>query len=246
MTGWAVLGLESAGVNPLDGALRLQRRPIDYLRSTVGEITTTGDIERTILVLEAAGLNSRAFAGKDLVQRLQRRRGGDGSWGRQVNPTAFGVMALDAASVTAANRRSAAWLAAQPERRRRLGLLPGRPERVRQHRGRPAGAGGGGRQPGRDQQGRRLPAPDAARRRRLRARRWRRPQLPVDRLGRPGPGRRRSPRRARCAAGAARRSTTWPRSRPATATTATRAPPTRPRSGSPARASRRRACRRSR
>ena len=111
MTGWAVLGLESAGVNPLE--VRSQNRnPIDYLRSTVGEITTTGDIERTILVLEAAGLNSRAFAGEDLVARLQRRRGADGSWGQQVNPTAFGVMALDAASVSAANRRSAAWLAA--------------------------------------------------------------------------------------------------------------------------------------
>ncbi len=110
MTGWAVLGLESAGVNPLS-VRSGSKTPIDYLRATVGEITTTGDIERTILALEAAGQNSRAFAGKDLVARLQQRRGVDGSWGQQVNPTAFGVMALDAASVTSANRRSAAWLA---------------------------------------------------------------------------------------------------------------------------------------
>ena len=111
MTGWAVLGLESAGVDPLSVRAG-SKNPIEYLRATVGEITTTGDIERTILVLEAAGLNARAFGGKDLVARLQQRRGGDGSWGQQVNPTAFGVMALDAASVSAANRRSAAWLAA--------------------------------------------------------------------------------------------------------------------------------------
>jgi energy-coupling factor transport system substrate-specific component len=111
MTGWAVLGLESAGVNPHE-VRSGGKTPIGYLRSTVAEITTTGDIERTILVLEAAGVDSRAFGGKDLVTRLQSRRGGDGSWGRQVNPTAFGVMALEAASVTAANKRSAAWLAA--------------------------------------------------------------------------------------------------------------------------------------
>jgi len=109
MTGWAVLGLESAGVNPLEVRFG-SKTPIDYLRSTVGEISTTGDIERTILAIEAAGLDSRRFAGSDLVSKLNRRRGGDGSWGQQVNPTAFGVLALDAASAGSADNRSAAWL----------------------------------------------------------------------------------------------------------------------------------------
>ena len=109
MTGWAVLGLEAAGANPLD-LRRGANTPISYLRETVSEITTTGDIERTILVLSAAGLDPRRFRGRDLVARLLARRGRDGSWGRQVNPTAFGVLALDAAGRTAGNRRSAAWL----------------------------------------------------------------------------------------------------------------------------------------
>ncbi len=109
MTGWAVLGLEAAGVNPLDvdhgGAT-----PISYLAANVGEISTTGDIERTILVLRGAGLDPRRFRGHDLVSRLLARRGRDGSWGGQVNQTAFGILALKAAGVTRGNGRSAAWL----------------------------------------------------------------------------------------------------------------------------------------
>jgi energy-coupling factor transport system substrate-specific component len=109
MTGWAVLGLEAAGINPLD-LDRGDATPISYLAGTVGEITTTGDIERTILVLRGAGLDPRRFHGHDLVRRLLARRGRDGSWGGQVNPTAFGIFALRAAGVSAGNPRSASWL----------------------------------------------------------------------------------------------------------------------------------------
>lgn len=109
MTGWAVLGLEAAGVNPLD-LDHGDATPITYLAGTLGEISTTGDIERTILLLRGAGLNPRRFQGNDLVSRLVARRGGDGSWGQQVNPTAFGILALKAAGATSGNSRSAAWL----------------------------------------------------------------------------------------------------------------------------------------
>jgi energy-coupling factor transport system substrate-specific component len=109
MTGWAVLGLEAAGINPLD-LDRGDATPISYLAGTAGEISTTGDIERTILVLRGAGLDPRRFHGHDLVRRLLARRGRDGSWGGQVNPTAFGIFALRAAGMSAANARSAAWL----------------------------------------------------------------------------------------------------------------------------------------
>jgi energy-coupling factor transport system substrate-specific component len=109
MTGWAVLGLEAAGVNPLD-LDHGDATPISYLAGTVGQITTTGDIERTILLLHGAGLNPRHFQGRDLVSRLLARRGGDGSWGGQVNPTAFGILALKAAGASAGNSRSAGWL----------------------------------------------------------------------------------------------------------------------------------------
>jgi len=109
MTGWAVLGLEAAGVNPLD-LDHGDATPISYLAGNIGEITTTGDIERTILVLRGAGLDPRSFQGRDLVARLLARRGGDGAWGEQVNQTAFGILALRAAGAPGGNSRSAAWL----------------------------------------------------------------------------------------------------------------------------------------
>jgi energy-coupling factor transport system substrate-specific component len=108
MTGWAALGLEAAGINPLD-LDRGDATPISYLAGTVDEIRTTGDLERTILVLRGADLDPRRFQGHDLVARLLARRGADGSWGGQVNLTAFGVFALRAAGVNGLGR-SAAWL----------------------------------------------------------------------------------------------------------------------------------------
>jgi energy-coupling factor transport system substrate-specific component len=109
MTGWAVLGLESAGINPLD-LDHGDATPVSYLAGNVGEITTTGDIERTILVVRGAGLDPRRFQGHNLVRRLLARRGKDGSWGGQVNQTAFGILALRAAGATNGMGRSARWL----------------------------------------------------------------------------------------------------------------------------------------
>ena len=108
MTGWATLGLEAAGVDPR-GLSRGGKTPLSYLRSTAGELEGAADLERTILVVKAAGLEPRRFAGRNLVRRLLKQRGSDGSWGRQVNPTAFGVLALAAAGSGAADR-SASWL----------------------------------------------------------------------------------------------------------------------------------------
>jgi hypothetical protein len=109
MTGWAALGLEAAGVNPLD-LEQGDATPITYLAGNLGEISTTGDLERTILVLRGAGLNPRSFRGHDLVSRLLARRNKEGSWEGQVNQTAFGISALRAAGATRGNARSAAWL----------------------------------------------------------------------------------------------------------------------------------------
>src|SRR4051794_18094546 len=124
MTGWAVLGLEAAGVNPLD-LHDGDATPISYLAGTVGEIRTTGDLERTILVLRGAGIDPRHFHGHDLVRRLLARRGGDGSWGGQVNPTAFGILALRAASVAGGNSRAAGWLRSTQNDDGGWGFAPG-------------------------------------------------------------------------------------------------------------------------
>jgi energy-coupling factor transport system substrate-specific component len=110
ITGWATLGLEAAGRNPLE-LRRGGRSPIGYLRSEAGDLRSTGDLERTILALEGAGVDPRAFGGRDLVAELRRRRSRGGSFEGQVNLTAFGILALRAAGASAsALARSATWM----------------------------------------------------------------------------------------------------------------------------------------
>jgi Prenyltransferase and squalene oxidase repeat len=110
MTGWAMLGLEAAGRNPLD-VRNGRRTPIAFLRSRIGRLRSTGDLERTILALAAAGRNPRRFAGRDLVAQLRSKRSGDSSFQGQVNLTAFGVLALRASGGSGSEiAGSAAWL----------------------------------------------------------------------------------------------------------------------------------------
>jgi prenyltransferase/squalene oxidase-like repeat protein len=109
MTGWAMLGLESTGINPLDVGRR-GHTPVDYLRRNLGEVRTAGDLARTILALRGAGIDPRHFAGHDLAARLAGRRRTDGSYEEWPNSTAFGVMALRASGMRARLARSLAWL----------------------------------------------------------------------------------------------------------------------------------------
>ena len=122
MTTWAALGLEAAGINPLDLA-RNGRTPIDYLRSS--RISSATDLERTILVLESAGLDARSFEGRDLVAQLRSKRSGDGSWEGQVNITAFGILALRAAGQSDV-AASADWLREAQNSNGGWGFAPGR------------------------------------------------------------------------------------------------------------------------
>lgn len=81
-----------------------------YLR-TAGSVEDTGELERTMLALRAAGASVRRFRGRDLVAALIARRRRDGSWRRNVAFTAFGILALRAAGEPpAAVRDSARWL----------------------------------------------------------------------------------------------------------------------------------------
>jgi len=110
ITGWVMLGLEGAGRNPLDVRSH-GRSPVDYLRAQIDRIGSPGDLERTILALEAAGLDSRSFAGADLVAELRAQRRRDGSVRGQVNLTAFYVLAMRSAGVeTGKLRRPLGWL----------------------------------------------------------------------------------------------------------------------------------------
>ncbi len=125
MTGWAALGLEGAGRNPLDLGLR-GRTPIDYLRGHVDGLQSTGDLERTILALEGAGVNPASFGGENLTSELMSRRGKDGAFQDQVNLTAFGIMALRGAGAPRSKiAPSASWLARAQGRDGGWGFQPG-------------------------------------------------------------------------------------------------------------------------
>jgi hypothetical protein len=94
LTGWSGLGLAAAGRNPRDVRRPGGRSITAYLRRNAHSLADIGEIERTVLLLEAAGLSPRSFAGRDLVAQIRRRRQGDGSIEGFVSYTAFGVLAV--------------------------------------------------------------------------------------------------------------------------------------------------------
>lgn len=109
MTAWAMLGLAAAGRNPLDTASR-GHTPVDFLRGAVDELKSPGDLARTILALESAGVDPRRFGGVNLVSRLLAKRRDNGSYEDWPNSTAFAVIALRAAGATGGLEKSLSWL----------------------------------------------------------------------------------------------------------------------------------------
>ena len=95
-TGWAALGLSAAKRNPRDVRRRRGRAISRYLTRRARAVREIGEIERTVLVLRAAGLSPRTFAGRDLLEAIRKRRRADGSISGFVSYTAFGVMAMRA------------------------------------------------------------------------------------------------------------------------------------------------------
>ncbi len=112
-SGWAALGLASAGYDPAR-IWRRSRTVIDYLRSGAGLASDVGSIERTILVLGAAGLPARSFDGRDLVATLEHAVRRNGSVSDQTNLTSFAVLALRAAGLAPA-ARTLSWLVRQQD-----------------------------------------------------------------------------------------------------------------------------------
>jgi energy-coupling factor transport system substrate-specific component len=95
-SGWAALGLASAGVDPAQVS-RGGHSLLGYIAAGARDAVDPGSIERTILVAAAAAANPRDFGGRNLLAALQRMFSADGSVSDQVNLTAFGVLALRAA-----------------------------------------------------------------------------------------------------------------------------------------------------
>jgi energy-coupling factor transport system substrate-specific component len=112
--GWGALGLAAAGRNPAQVA-KDGHTLIGYLERSVGSRMDTGSLERTILAAAAAGSDLHGFGGQDLVALLDGRRRGDGSFGGQVNLTAFAILAERAAG-EAPSARTVGWLMRQQNR----------------------------------------------------------------------------------------------------------------------------------
>ncbi len=109
MTCWAMLGLEAAGINPLDVA-RGGKTPVDFLRNNLGKVSSPGDLARTILALDGAGVDPRRFGGQNLVSKLLNRRLKNGSFENWPNSTAFASIALRAAGATGGLDKTMEWL----------------------------------------------------------------------------------------------------------------------------------------
>jgi energy-coupling factor transport system substrate-specific component len=109
ITGWAMLGFEASGLNPLDVS-QDGHTPVDFLRSSVGDLESPGDLARTIVALEGSGVDPRRFGGVNLVAELLSKRRDNGSFEGWPGSTAFGVIALRAAGATGGLDQSLSWL----------------------------------------------------------------------------------------------------------------------------------------
>jgi energy-coupling factor transport system substrate-specific component len=123
LSGWSGLGLAAAGHNPRDLQRRDGRSLASYVQRSARSLRDIGEVERTVLLLKAAGLSPRRFAGRDLVAAIRARRRGDGSISGYVSYTAFGVLALRAAGVSAGSS-TVTWLRSAQNGDGGFGLAP--------------------------------------------------------------------------------------------------------------------------
>jgi energy-coupling factor transport system substrate-specific component len=92
-TGWTAIGLAAAGRNPRDVG---SPSAVAYIRDHENELNDLGEVNRTIIVLAAAGMEPR-LGDRDLVAELLDKQRRNGSFADRVNTTAFGILGLRAA-----------------------------------------------------------------------------------------------------------------------------------------------------
>jgi energy-coupling factor transport system substrate-specific component len=109
MTSWSMLALAAAGRNPLD-VTNSGKSPVDFLRSHRSEIKDAGDVARTILSLQAAGVDPRNFVGEDLVSRLLVERRDNGSYQGWPGTSAYAVLALRSVGANDSAKATVEWL----------------------------------------------------------------------------------------------------------------------------------------
>jgi energy-coupling factor transport system substrate-specific component len=127
LTSWAMLGLEAAGRNPFDVTSAGGKNPIDFLSGHLDEVSSPGDLARTIIAIEGAGADPRSFGGKDLVSALLERRAANGSYAGWPGTTSFSVIALRTAGADEGLDSTVSWLTKVQNDDGGWGDVPGQP-----------------------------------------------------------------------------------------------------------------------
>jgi energy-coupling factor transport system substrate-specific component len=99
-TGWTAIGMAAAGRNPRDVG---SPSAVAYIRDHSSELNDLGEINRTILVLVAAGVAPR-LGDRDLEAEVAGKQRPNGSFAGRVNTTAFSILGLRAAGRGARSR----------------------------------------------------------------------------------------------------------------------------------------------
>jgi prenyltransferase beta subunit len=121
---WAALALAAAGINPQDQAREGGTSVYIYLADHAGELTSSLELARELLVVDASGTQPHDYGGVDLVTELLGRRltgaGKEGAFAElsggstpSVNNTIFAILALSPiqeATVQHAVRQAAEWV----------------------------------------------------------------------------------------------------------------------------------------
>jgi hypothetical protein len=102
-----MFALAATGINPLD--VKTNATPYGYLVNNRQYITKASDIALTILAMKTVGQDPRDFKGRNLIEALRNRRG-NGSFGNDVNVTAFSVLAFRSVGASKDAQYSLKWL----------------------------------------------------------------------------------------------------------------------------------------
>jgi prenyltransferase beta subunit len=127
---WVALALAATGINPRDQTTAPQHyvdgnSVYSYLTEHAGELSSTTDFERELLVVDAAGTSPYEFGSVNLVAKILERQLRDGSFPHEagspepgMNDTIFAILALSPIQepvVQHAVQQAAQWVAAEQD-----------------------------------------------------------------------------------------------------------------------------------
>jgi hypothetical protein len=122
---WVALALAAANVNPHSQAKPAQTDVYSYLASHAGELGSTTDFERALLVVDASESPPRPLGGVNLVEKILEGRLPSGAFTHEaggsspgMNDTIFAVLALSPVkepAIESAVREAAGWVIAEQD-----------------------------------------------------------------------------------------------------------------------------------